>query len=71
MPFRRGLLPLAVAEDDVGLVVSDHVLELREHVFAGVSGLVLEPDRVIPLIEGVIIAHVQAFAAHCFAEVVH
>ena len=67
--IRRGQLPLAIAEDDVGLVARHHVLELRDHVLADVARLVGQPERVVPLVERIVIAHVQTLAAHGVGEI--
>ena len=47
----------------------DHVLELRNHVLTDVAWLIIEPQRVIPLVERVVDAHAQAFATHRSAQV--
>ena len=63
-PFSRGQVPFAVREDDRRLVARHHVLELRDHVLGDVAGLVGEPERVVPLVEGIVEAHPQALGAH-------
>jgi hypothetical protein len=47
----------------------DHVLELREHMFAHITWLVIKPQRVVPLVEGIVDAHAQALAADGIGEV--
>jgi hypothetical protein len=66
MPLGRCHLPLAVAEDDRGLVVSDQVFKLREHVLLDIARFVVKPERVVPLIQRIVIAHAHTFAADSF-----
>ena len=44
----------------LGLACVHHVLELRHHVLGDVALLVGEPQRVVPLVERIVDAHVQA-----------
>ena len=68
-PFAGGEIPLAIAEDDVGLVASYQVFELRDHVLVDVAWFVGEPERVVPLVERKIIAHLEAFVADRSREI--
>ena len=69
MPFRRRQIPFAVAEDDIGLVAGHNILKLRDHMLADVARFVGEPERVVPLVERVVNAHVQTFAANGVGEI--
>jgi hypothetical protein len=69
VPFTRRDLPLAIAEDDGGFVTSDEVFELREHVIFDIAGLIIEPQRVVPLIERIVDSHAEAFAANGVCEI--
>ena len=69
VPIGRSHLPLTIAEDYCRFVVRDQVLELREHVLAHVTRLVVKPERVIPLVKRIVEAHAQAFAPHRVGEI--
>src|SRR6266404_4381705 len=62
-------LPFTIAEDNGWFVVCDQILELRKHVLANITRLVVEPKGVVPLVKRVVITHPQAFATHSLGEV--
>ena len=52
-----------------GPVAGDEVFELRDHVRRDVPWLVRQPERVVPLVERVVEAHLEALGAHRRGEV--
>ena len=59
LPVLGGHVPFAVAEDDGRLIAGHHVLELREEVLVDEPLAVAEPERVVPLVEGIVEAELQ------------